>query len=565
MPSEPQGLPRRLFLQYLAAAGAVSAAAAETFAAALAQNAAITKETIADAEKLAGLSFSDAQREQMAGELSQHLQAYERLRSIPLDNGVPPALVFEPLPPDVKLSPERKASVYSEVKAPEVPDDLEQVAFLPVLQLAKLIAEGDLTSVDLTQMYLARLKRHGEHLHCVITLMEEQALAQAAQADREIAAGKHRGPLHGIPWGAKDLLATKGVRTTWGAEPYENQMIDTDATVVERLSQAGAVLVAKLSLGALAMGDVWFGGLTRNPWDDKNGSSGSSAGSAAATVAGLVGFAIGTETLGSIVSPCTRCGATGLRPTFGRVSRYGAMALSWSMDKLGPLARSVEDCAAILEAIAGPDGRDPSVIDAPFGYDARRPVSELRVGYLPAAFEGQGRGAEHHQKSLAVLRGLGVKPEPVKLPDYPLDAMGIILSAEAATAFDDLTRSPDIDRLKRQTQDAWPNLFRSARTIPAVEYLRANRLRTLLCRDMYRLMQKVDVLVTPSYAGNILMLTNLTGNPCVVLPNGADDKDRPVSSLSFIGQLFGEAPALQLAHAYQEATDFHRRHPSLEG
>src|SRR5262245_56284766 len=292
MPSEPHGLPRRLFLQYLAAAGVVSAAAAETFAAALAQNAAITKEMIADAEKLAGLAFSDAQREQMAGELSQHLRAYERLRAVPLDNGVPPALVFQPLGPDAKPSSERKARVYSEAKALEVPDDLEQLAFAPVLQLAKLIAEGDVTSVDLTQMYLARLKRYGERLHCVITLMEEQALAQAAQADREIADGKHRGPLHGIPWGAKDLLATKGVRTTWGAEPYESQMIDADATVVERLTQAGAILVAKLSLGALAMGDVWFGGLTRNPWDEKNGSSGSSAGSAAATGAGLGGFAI---------------------------------------------------------------------------------------------------------------------------------------------------------------------------------------------------------------------------------------------------------------------------------
>lgn len=557
--------PRRLFLHYFAALGVTSAAAAEAFAAFLPQSGAITKEIIANAEQLAGLSFTDAQRQQMANELSQHLQAYQRLRAVPLDNGISPAMVFQPLLPDVRLDAERKAPVYAEVAPPELPDDLEQLAFLPVMQLAALIEAGDLSSVDLTQMYLNRLKRYGERLHCVVTLLEEQALAQAEQADREMAGGKYRGPLHGIPWGAKDLLATKGTPTTWGAEPYQNQVIDADATVVERLRDAGAVLMAKLSLGALAMGDVWFGGVTRNPWDEKNGSSGSSAGSAAATVAGLVGFAIGTETLGSIVSPCTRCGATGLRPTFGRVSRYGAMALSWSMDKIGPIARAVEDCAAVLQAIAGPDGRDSSCIDAPFNYDARVAAKDLRVGYVATAFEGRGPGGGHHQRSLDLLRELGVKPIPVVLPDYPLDAMGIILSAEAATAFDDLTRSEDINRLKRQSADAWPNQFRAARSIPAVEYLRANRVRTMLMRDMGQVMDKIDVLVTPSYANNILMLTNLTGHPCVVLPNGQDDKGRPASSLSFIGRLFGEAHALALARSYQEATSFHLQHPSLGG
>ncbi|MFO0982213.1 MAG: amidase [Planctomycetota bacterium] len=558
-------LDRRTFLRLCTAAGITSTVLADQLFAQAQQGVAITKEMIADVERVAGLSFTDAQREMMANGLKDNLRAYERLRAIALDNSVPPALVFQPHLPSMKLDTVAREPIYSEPQPLDVPDDLEQLAFAPVLQLARLLREGDVSSVDLTRMYLNRLKRHGDRLHCVVTLTEERALQQAERADREIAAGNYRGPLHGIPWGAKDLLATKGVRTTWGAEPYQDQIIDADATVVERLDAAGAVLVAKLSLGALAMGDVWFGGTTLNPWDEKTGSSGSSAGSAAATVAGLVGFALGTETLGSIVSPCTRCGATGLRPSFGRVSRHGAMALSWSMDKIGAIARCVEDCAAVLHAICGPDGRDPSLVDVPFRFDARVAPGELRVGYLAGGFEGGRRGGDAHRQTLEVLKQLGAKPEPVTLPSYPLDALGIILSAEAATAFDDLTRSEDINRLKRQSPDAWPNLFRSARAIPAVEYLRANRVRTLLMRDMAQVMAKVDVLVTPSYAGNVLMLTNLTGHPCVVLPNAADDKGRPTQSISFIGGLFEEGKALALARAYQEATDFHRRHPALEG
>src|SRR5262245_47242839 len=585
MPSEPHGLPRRLFLQYLAAAGVVSAAAAETFAAALAQNAAITKEAIADAEKLAGLAFSDAQREQMAGELSQHLQAYERLRKAPLDNGVPPALVFEPLPPDVKLSTERKASVYSEVKAPDVPDDLEQLAFLPVLQLAKLIAEGDVTSVDLTQMYLARLKRHGEHLHCVITLMEEQALAQAAQADREIAAGKHRGPLHGIPWGAKDLLATKGVRTTWGAEPYENQVPDLDATVVERLRDAGAVLVAKLSMGALAQGGVWYGGSTRNPWSPEQSSSGSSAGPGSATAAGLVGFSIGTETRGSIISPSSTCGVVGLRPTYGRVSRYGAMALSWTMDKIGPMCRSVEDCALVFNAIYGTDGRDDTVVDAPFEWNPDLPLSKIRVGYLASEFDqipnaGAGRGGgggrggpavdpavarrrgEERNKLLKdavdVMRAQGAKLEPMTLPDFPVNALNCILDAEAAAAFDDLTRSGDANQM---TNSSWPNSFRTSRFIPAVEYIRAQRARTLLVRQMDAAMAKFDVFLSPS-GGNSLGMTNLTGHPAACLKAGFVDGLPQV--LMITGKLYDEATVLRVALAYERATKWHTMNPTLD-
>ena len=392
-------------------------------------------------------------------------------------------------------------------------------------------------------MYLDRLKRHGPTLECTITLTEERALEQARRADEEIAAGRYRGPLHGIPWGIKDLLAVKGYPTTWGAEPYVDQVIDMDATVVRRLDEAGAVLVAKLTVGALAMGDVWFGGKTRNPWNLEQGSSGSSAGSAAATVAGLVGFSIGTETHGSIIPPSTRCGATGLRPTFGRVSRHGAMALSWTMDKIGPICRSVEDCALVFDAIHGADGLDPTVRDVPFVWDANIDVRNLRIGDLKSAFDEEPESEEGREWRRMDLRGARRAPLarrgaiPFELPKgLPVSALRLILHAECAAAFDDLTRSGR-DRLMEE-RSSWPNTFRQARFIPAVEYIQANRVRTLVMAALDEAMRDIDVFVTPSYAGDVLLMTNLTGQPAVVLPNGFRADGTPVS-ISFIRQSLG--------------------------
>jgi Asp-tRNA(Asn)/Glu-tRNA(Gln) amidotransferase A subunit family amidase len=408
-------------------------------------------------------------------------------------------------------------------------------------------------------MYLDRLEKYGPELECVVTLMQERALDQARRADEEIAAGHYRGYLHGIPYGAKDLLAVPGYKTTWGAAPYKDQTIDDTATVIQKLDDAGAVLVAKLTLGALAWGDVWFGGMTRNPWNLEEGSSGSSAGPASATAAGLVAFSIGTETWGSIVSPSTRCGDTGLRPTFGRVSRSGAMALSWSMDKIGPICRSVEDCALVFDAIRGSDGEDQTVIDAPFNYDYHVDLKTLRIGYVKDLFDAVYPNHVADSTTLDVLRGLGATLVPVTLPDYPVAALNYILTAEASAAFDDLTRSNRDDLMVRQIKNAWPNVFRGGRFIPAVEYIQANRVRRLVMNDMAKL--SVDVYLAPSFGGDNLLLTNLTGHPCVVLPNGFDADGDPVS-ITFVGRLFGEATLLAVARAYQNATDFHLRHPA---
>ncbi|HEX7119769.1 MAG TPA: amidase family protein [Longimicrobiales bacterium] len=528
----------------------------------------VTKEMIAQAEQIAGLQFTDAQREEMVRGLNRKLEAYQALRTVEVPNSVVPAIRFDPVVPGVRPPAEVKAGRRARRSEPgrvERPANLEEVAFWPVTKLSELVRTRQVTSVELTEMYLDRLERYGPTLECVVTLTTERALEQARRADEEIAAGRYRGPLHGIPWGAKDLLAVKGYRTTWGAEPYVDQVIDEDATVVRRLDEAGAVLVAKLTLGALAMGDVWFGGKTRNPWNLEQGSSGSSAGSAAATVAGLVGFSIGTETLGSIVSPSTRCGATGLRPTFGRVSRHGAMALSWTMDKIGPICRSVEDCALVFEAIHGPDGLDPTVREAPFVWDASVSPKDLRIGYLASGFEEEPEEERDREwrrldrQVLDVLRSLGAELIPFELPDdLPVNALRIILDAESAAAFDDLTRSGRDALMDERSR--WPEIFREARFIPAVEYIQANRLRSLLMAAMDQAMRAVDVFVTPSYAGSVLLTTNLTGHPAVVLPNGFTSDGTPVS-ISFIGNLWGEAEALAVAKAYQDATDHHLRVP----
>jgi Asp-tRNA(Asn)/Glu-tRNA(Gln) amidotransferase A subunit family amidase len=517
------------------------------------------------AEKLIGLNLEYKERKQMLKDLDSLKRSYEEIRQVPLPNSVPPALQFNP-----QLSAEKPAAVPKRMTPlprpmAVLPADWNDLAFYSLTQLAALIRARKITSTELTRLYLDRLKTYGPHLQCVVTLTEELAMQQAGRADREIAAGRYRGPLHGIPWGAKDLLATKGIRTTWGAAPYKDRIFEEDATVVKKLEEAGAVLVAKLSLGELAWGDVWFNGQTRNPWNLEQGSSGSSAGPASAVAAGLVGFALGSETWGSIISPSTRCGTSGLRPTFGQVSRNGAMALAWSMDKIGPICRAAEDCALVFDAIRGPDGLDLTATDHPFDWNPALDLRSIRVGFYEKAFEKEkdSKSKQNDLKVLDILRSLGVNLVPVDMPRLPIEPLSLILSAEAAAAFDDLTRGNADDLLVRQVRDAWPNVFRQARFIPAVEYIQANRIRTLLMRDMAERLKAVDVFVTPSFGGDVLLLTNLTGHPAVVVPDGFDDKGSP-TSISFVGNLYQEAKTLRLAKAFQEATDFHLQHPPLE-
>ena len=541
---------------------------------------AITPDQIAAAEVLLGLSFTPAQREQMRKTLANRLEQFAALRANPLDNSVPLSLHFNVNAADPAPSAVPRSTPMSAQPPVTRPADLEEAAFYPVTQLAELIRTRQVTSLELTEMYLARLRRYDPLLQCVATFTEELAIRQAKRADDEIARGRYRGPLHGIPWGAKDLLATRGYPTQWGAAPYAGQQLDVDATVVQRLEAAGAVLIAKLTLGALANGDVWYGGVTKNPWDTSEGSSGSSAGSGAATAAGLVGFAIGTETMGSIVSPSSRCGVSGLRPTFGRVSRTGAMALCWSLDKIGPMCRSVEDCALVFSAIYGPDGLDMSLTPEPFQWNPALDARQLRVGYVAEAFKAADAGDTdaHHRPAgeemqrvndvnsaavLDVMREAGFELTPIELPDTDIQGLWVILAAEAAAAFDQITRDGSVDSLTRQDDDAWPNIFRAARFIPAVEYINANRIRSQLVADMARLMQEVDVFISPSFGGRTLGLTNLTGHPTVVLPNGFTDRRSP-TSITFVGGLHREAETLAVAKAYQDATDWHRQYPDLD-
>ena len=522
------------------------------------------------AERIAGLHFTDAEEAMAAPRVNRNLENYQALRQIDVPLDTEPAIAFRPYQPGKR--PQGRATRGAKIAVPRGPRvrvtaRLEDLAFLPVTRLAPLVEARRVTSTALTEMYLGRLKRYGDALHCVVTLTEDLARAQAARADRELAAGRYRGPLHGIPWGAKDLLATRGIRTTWGAAPYENQVIDLDATVVERLRDAGAVLVAKLSMGSLAQGGVWFGGTTRNPWAPATGSSGSSAGPAAATAAGLVGFSIGTETRGSIMTTSSICGVTGLQPTYGRVSRYGAMALSWTMDKIGPMCRTVEDCALVFNAIYGADGRDDSVVDAPFSWRPSVPLSTLRIGYVAREFGGSladtGGNSRILIDALDVLRARGAKLEPIDLPDFPVDAMDFILQAEAAAAFDDLTRSKGIDLLTEQGPAAWPNSFRASRFVPAVDYIRAQRIRTLLGRKMDALMSTYHVFLAPARGSASLPITNLTGHPAVCLKAGF--ADGLPQSLMITGRLYDEATILRVALAYERATKWHTMHPDLTG
>jgi len=574
------GLPRRKVLQILGTLGLGSVVFRRALAARAQDAPAVTSDMIKEAEWVTGLEFTDKERELMLRGVNGALSDYEAIRAVALDNTTPPALNFLAQPAESAADPAPSAPVSPIERSPATrPASADELAFAPVTTLASLLKTRKLSSVELTQIYLDRVRRYDPVLRCVITLTEKTALEQARQADREIAAGNYRGPLHGVPWGAKDLMAFPGYRTTWGAAPYKNQIRKEKAAAIERLERAGAVLLAKTSAGALAWGDVWFDATTRNPWNTNQGSSGSSAGSASATSAGLVGFSLGTETLGSIVSPSTRCGVTGLRPTFGRVSRYGCMALSWSMDKIGAITRSVEDCALVLAAIHGRDGRDPSTVQRPFDWPPKRDLKSLRIGFVEDQFDESrleriqnerfrarmAAALESNRAVLDVLRAQGVRLRPIKLPDkYPVGALSFILNAEAAAAFDDLTRSGRDEELVRQIANAWPNSFRQAQLIPAVEYIRANRIRTLVKREMDELMSDIDVYVCPSFGGNNLLLTNLTGHPQVCLPTGLGRDDRSPQSICFTGKLYGESELLTVAGAYQRATDWHLKRPPID-
>jgi len=531
----------------------------------LAQEMAIQASDIKGAQKILDLSFTDNEIKQLLPNVNRSLGGVKELHEYEIDNSVPPVLWFNP-PKGGKPIPTRQDEInWGFPENVSLPADENDLAFYTVAELSVLIKERKISSVALTEFFLNRLETYGDTLASVITITRERAMKSAKRADELLAGGTYLGPLHGIPYGAKDLLAVPDYKTTWGAGPYKEQdRGDELATVIRKLDDAGAVLVAKLTLGALAMGDVWYGGITKNPWDLNQGSSGSSAGSGSSTAAGLVPFALGTETLGSIVSPSTRNGVTGLRPTFGRVSRAGAMALSWSMDKIGPMARNAFDCALVFDAIRGTDNIDLTVEDHPFNYRGAADLSKLKVGYLAGYFDNRGRGIRSQDSTaLVVLRSLGAELEPIEwVSDFPFPAMQSILSAEAAAAFDALTRSNQDSLLVRQTSGSWPNSFRSARFISAVDYINANRVRYELVQRVNDLMKEYDVIVTPSFGGSQLLTTNLTGHPCVVLKNGYDQRGRP-TSISFIGNLFDEATILAVARAYQEATDFDEQHPPM--
>lgn len=509
------------------------------------------------------LNFTKAERDSFFSVLQNYQKSIQAIHQYKLENQTVMSLIFDPVPTGFQLETSQRTIDWGLPKEVNVPENRNELAFYPVYKLSVLIKTKKITSTELTMLYLERLKKYSDTLQCTTLILEETALKQAKKADEEIAQGKYRGPLHGIPYGIKDLLSVDGTETAWGAAPYKGQVIPTTATVVKKLEKAGAVLIVKLSMGALANGDIWYGGVTKNPWNLKQGSSGSSAGPASATVAGLVAFSIGTETLGSIVSPSTRCGASGLRPSFGRVSRNGAMALSWSMDKIGPICRSALDCALVFDVIRGTDGIDHHVRDAGFNYSAKTDIRKLRVGYLKNLFEAEYPTKQNDLKALEVLKSLGVDVQVVDISSsIPVAAIRLMLTAEAAAAFDELTRSNRDSLLTDQRKNAWPNTFRAARFIPAVDYINASRIRSELVKEYYEKTKDFDVIVSPSFGGTQLLTTNLTGNPCVVVQNGFNDTGSP-TSISFLGKLFGEAAALSLARAYQEASDWDEKVPPL--
>ncbi len=537
----------------------------------------VSPTTFAEAERLANVQLTPAEREQAAGNWrSAMAPLYERRtgpKKVGIESTVSPYSLWNPILPGEKTLPLRDQFIWSKTDPGPLPTRDEDIAFAPLTHLARWVEKRQLTSVRLTNIYLDRLQRFDPKLHCVITLTRDHALAQAQKADKEIAVGNYRGPLHGIPWGGKDLLDTAGIPTTYGAEPFRNRIPTADAAVVRRLNDAGAVLVAKLSLGALALNDIWFGGQTVNPWLLEEGASGSSAGPGAATSAGLVGFAIGSETGGSIVSPSMRCGITGLRPTYGRVPRNGAMTLCWSLDKLGPMTRSVEDAMLVLHAISGPDPGDINSVPSKLDYNAAAPVKGLRVGYFPGWMK-EAPATDVDRAALDTVRKIGMAPVEVSIPDWPYDSLEVVLFAEAAAAFEELTLSHQVDQLRAQVPDAWPNLFRQARFLSAVDFVQSDRLRRKVAVEMARVFSQVDMLLVPSLRDEMLTITNFTGHPSLTLRAGfvevsearsdwAPDPAHPLPKFSpprrvphgitLIGRLFDEGTIVQAGLALEKS------------
>lgn len=521
-----------------------------------------TKRDVKKAEKLIGLDFSKRDIDTLYPYLKRNRSGFDSLRKYPLENDVFPAVRFDPVPLGFEMPEQLNGNNWTIPANVEIPERYDDLAFFTIPQLASLIKYKKITSTELTQFFLARLKKYQPTLQCSISITDSLALAQAKRADEEIQNGQYRGILHGIPYGTKDLMAVPGYTTTWGAAPYKDQVIDQTATVIQKLEGAGAVLVAKLVSGALARGDVWFGGKTKNPWDLTQGASGSSAGSGSATAAGLVPFALGTETLGSITSPSTRNGVTGLRPTYGRVSRHGVMSLSWSMDKVGPLARNAEDCAIVLSVIQGKDKNDLTTVDLPFGVNWNKDIKKLKVAYLQKDIEKDTTDSGNNlRNALKVFKEMGVEPIAVEMPkDVPFRGFDIILRAEAGAFFDDLVRSGEVDIMVEQDQRSRANSLRQSRFIPAVEYLQANRQRQVLMQKMQELMKDYDVLISPSFGNDQLLATNLTGHPVIALPTGLDKKNHP-TSLTLVGKLYDEASILLLAKAFQDNSSFDELHP----
>jgi Asp-tRNA(Asn)/Glu-tRNA(Gln) amidotransferase A subunit family amidase len=538
---------------------------------------AVSPSTFAEAEQLMRVDLTSAERAQAAGNWrSAMAPLYERRtgpHKVAIEPAVAPYSQWNPVLPGETAGPQRDRFFWSKADPGPVPSRDEDIAFAPLTRLARWIEKRELTSTRLTQIYLERLKRFDPKLRCIITHTSDLALAQAGKADQEISAGKYRGPLHGIPWGGKDLLDTAGIPTTYGAEPFRNRVPAADAAVVKRLHEAGAVLVAKLSLGALALNDIWFGGQTMNPWLLEEGSSGSSAGPGAATAAGLVGFAIGSETGGSIVGPSMRCGVTGLRPTYGRVPRTGAMTLCWSLDKLGPMTRGVEDAMLVLHAISGPEPGDLSSVPSKLDYDASAPVKGLRVGYFPEWMKNQP-ATEVDRAALKTVADLSMVPVEVSIPDWPYDSLDVILFAEAAAAFEELTLSQKLDQLKVQAPDAWPNTFRQSRFLSAVDFVQSDRLRRKVAQEMARVFNEVDLLLVPSLRDEMLTITNFTGHPSLTLRAGfievsearsdwAPDPAHPLPKFSpprrvphgvtLIGRLFDEGTMVRAGIALERS------------
>jgi len=519
----------------------------------------LSKSDVKSGAKLLDVQFTDQEIEMMLADLKDNITDFKKMHALFLNNNVGMSIAQRLTPPSEK----QEKIKWQYDKKILMPVNKNELAFYSIKQLGSLLRNKSISSVELTQFFLDRIKKYGDTLQCVVSLTESIALEQAAKADEDFRKGIDKGPLQGIPYGLKDLFAVKSTKTTWGAQPYKDQMIEEDAYVYTRLKEAGAVLVAKFTLGALAMGDYWFGGRTKNPWNLNTGSSGSSAGSASATVAGLIPFAIGTETHGSIISPSSTCGATGLRPTFGSVSRSGAMTLSWSLDKIGPICRSTEDAATVFCYIHGTDGNDLSAVNRSFNLSNKRGVKDLKIAYSKNHFDRLDSTTSQEWGVIKALREQGIEISPMILPDtdvYKFDLIGMVIGAEAAAAFDEFTRIGLDDQMTRQTRFDWPNYFRVSRLIPAVEYVNANRHRTILMQKMNEAMEPWDVIITPSFGNRQLAITNLTGHPALCMPIGFNKQGLP-TSITFLSNLFREEELVKLGTYFQSVTDHDEKHP----